>query len=84
MQEIPSCYENFIEFPRTEILPGSSERLSRNERRFGGDKKGLVNIRNQRVEPHRLITTASELGKSNRSRCQFVDPRLETMSGLSG
>ncbi|KAF3593586.1 hypothetical protein DY000_02020479 [Brassica cretica] len=26
--------------------------------------------------------TASELGKSDRSRCQFVDPRLETMSGL--
>ncbi|KAF3602671.1 hypothetical protein F2Q69_00033770 [Brassica cretica] len=24
--------------------------------RFGGDKRGLVNIRNQRVEPHRLIT----------------------------
>ncbi|KAF3493711.1 hypothetical protein DY000_02055751 [Brassica cretica] len=106
-QEIPSCYENFREFLRTEILPGSSERLSRSERkffpssdqsrpvhsthrrwifgfsitvprrRFGGEKKGLVNIRNQRVEPHRLITP-------DRSRCHFVDPRLETMSRLSG
>ncbi|KAF3511847.1 hypothetical protein F2Q69_00004590 [Brassica cretica] len=28
--------------------------------------------------------TASELGKPVRSRCQFVDPRLETMSGLTG
>ncbi|KAF3512011.1 hypothetical protein F2Q69_00009871 [Brassica cretica] len=28
--------------------------------------------------------TASEVGLPNRSRCQFVDPRLETMSGLSG
>ncbi|KAF2617604.1 hypothetical protein F2Q68_00040199 [Brassica cretica] len=44
-------------------------------RKFGGDKRGLVNIRNQRVEPHRLITP-------DQSRCQFVDPRLETMSGL--
>ncbi|KAF3530042.1 hypothetical protein DY000_02039975 [Brassica cretica] len=26
--------------------------------------------------------TPSELGKSDRSRCHFVDPRLETMSGL--
>ncbi|KAF3608158.1 hypothetical protein DY000_02047378 [Brassica cretica] len=26
--------------------------------------------------------TVSELGLSDRSRCQFVDPRLETMSGV--
>ncbi|KAF3599348.1 hypothetical protein F2Q69_00035779 [Brassica cretica] len=28
--------------------------------------------------------TASKLGKPDRTKCQFVDPRLETMSGLSG
>ncbi|KAF3598554.1 hypothetical protein F2Q69_00035373 [Brassica cretica] len=28
--------------------------------------------------------TASDLGNPDRSRCQFVDPRLETMSGLTG
>ncbi|KAF3599157.1 hypothetical protein F2Q69_00034307 [Brassica cretica] len=30
-------------------------------RRFGGEKKGLVNIRNQRVEPHRLVTPPASL-----------------------
>ncbi|KAF2587825.1 hypothetical protein F2Q70_00039498 [Brassica cretica] len=34
-------------------------------RKFGGDKRGLVNIRNQRVEPHRLITDSrTSLGVS--------------------
>ncbi|KAF3511096.1 hypothetical protein F2Q69_00005532 [Brassica cretica] len=40
-------------------------------------KKVCSNFQNQKVKPHRLITP-------DRSRCQFVIPRLEMMSGQSG
>ncbi|CAN6897136.1 unnamed protein product [Brassica oleracea] len=34
--------------------------------KIGGDKKGLVSFRNQKVKPHRLITVTSREDRSTR------------------